>query len=111
MGIWETKNNLNNQGENQANTQVNPTNNSNKNGKFTKTETDLLKEDNKIDNGRIPECIIKFSPFEKLDNNVTKVSKSICKLKIENMLPNGIQTIIGTGFLLKFGQIYIYLNV
>ena len=55
-----------------------------------------------MDNNRIPECIIKFSPFEKLDNNVTNVSKSICKLKIENILPNGIETIIGTGFLLNF---------
>ena len=108
MGICETKKNLNNQAENQANTQVNTANTSNKNGGFIKTENVLLKEDD----NRIPECKIEFSPFEKLDNNVTKVAKSICKLKIENILPNGIQTIIGTGFLLKFWtDLYIYLNV
>ena len=109
MGICETKNNLNNQAENQANTQVNTANTSNKNGGFIKTENVLLKEVNKIDDNRIPECKIEFSPFEKLDNNVTTVAKSICKLKIENMLPNGIQTIIGTGFLLKFWtDLYIF---
>ena len=109
MGICETKNNLNKQEENQANTQAITDNNSNNNGVFNKTETVLLSEDNKINNSRIPECLIKFSPFEKLDNNVTKVAKSICKVKIENILPNGIQTILGTGFLLKFWMdLYIF---
>jgi len=90
MGICETKKNLINQTENQGNTTANTADNSNKNVVFNKTEAVLLKEDNKISNSRIPEAIIKFSPFEKLDANVTKVAKSICKLKIENILPNGI---------------------
>ena len=46
---------------------------------------------------RVKECIIRLSPFEKIDTINTNVSKSICKLKIEN----GANTISGTGFLLK----------
>jgi hypothetical protein len=64
MGICETKKNLINQAENQANTPANTGDNSNKNELFNKTEAVLLKEDYKISNSRIPEAIIKFSPFE-----------------------------------------------
>ena len=102
MGICESENNLSNKGENKANTQSIVPNNSNKNEIFEKNGKILLNQENKINNDRIPEVLIKFSPFEKLDNKITNVSKSICKLKIENILPNGIQTIFGTGFLLKF---------
>ena len=102
MGICETKNNVNNKEENKAYTQTNIINNSNANEIFKKSEKLLLNEENNINNSRIPECIIQFSPFEKLDNKITNVSKSICKLKIENRLSNGIETKIGTGFLLKF---------
>ena len=103
MGICESENNLSTKEENKANTQSIVPNNSNKNEIFEKNEKVLLNQENKINNDRIPEVLIKFSPFEKLDNKITNVSKSICKLKIENILPNGIQTIFGTGFLLKFG--------
>ena len=102
MGICETKNNLNTKEADKANNQTNIINNSNINEKWQRNEKVLLNPENKINDNRIPECIIKFSPFEKLDNNITKVAKSICKLKIENILTNGIETIIGTGFLLKF---------
>ena len=97
MGICESENNLSNKGENKVNTQSIVPNNSNKNEIFEKNEKVLLNQENKINNDRIPEVLIKFSPFERLDNKITNVSKSICKLKIENILPNGIQTIIGTG--------------
>ena len=103
MGICESENNLSTKEENKANTQSIVPNKSNKNEIFEKNEKVLLNQENKINNDRIPEVLIKFSPFEKLDNKITNVSKSICKLKIENILPNGIQTIFGTGFLLKFG--------
>ena len=50
-------------------------------------------------NNRIKESIIKTSsPFEKLESYLSNVSKSICKIKIENKS----EAIIGTGFLLKF---------
>ena len=101
MGIFESKNNLNTK-KNKAKTQTSIYNKSNKNKIFENNEKVLLNQENKINNDRIPEVLIKFSPFEKLDNKITNVSKSICKLKIENILPNGIQTIFGTGFLLKF---------
>ena len=53
----------------------------------------------KSKNDRIRESIIKNSPpFEKLGLHLSNISKSICKIKIENNL----KTIIGTGFLLKF---------
>ena len=101
MGISGTQK-FKNKEENKANTQTNIINNSNANEIFKKSEKLLLNEENNINNSRIPECIIQFSPFEKLDNKITNVSKSICKLKIEKRLSNGIKTIIGTGFLLKF---------
>ena len=49
---------------------------------------------------RIDECIIKNNnkPFEELDSKIMNVSKSVCKLKLETLS----ETIIGTGFLLKF---------
>ena len=102
MGICESKNNLSYKEENKVNVQKIISNKSNINEISEKNEKVLLNQENKINNNRIPEVLIKFSPFEKLDNNITNVSKSICKLKIENILPNGIQTIFGTGFLLKF---------
>jgi len=50
-------------------------------------------------NDRVKECIIETSqPFEKIDCDLSNVSKSICKIKIEIKS----KTIIGTGFLLKF---------
>ena len=59
---------------------------------------------------RIDECIIKKNnkPFEKLDSKIMNVSKPVCKLKLETLS----ETIIGTGFLLKFyidQEIYILL--
>ena len=55
-----------------------------------------------INDKRINECILEISPFEKLDRNILNVSKSICKIKIEIKKNDGIEKIIGTGFLLKF---------
>ena len=50
-------------------------------------------------NNRFKECILQISPtFEKIDSDLSNISKSICKIKIETLLG----TIIGTGFLLKF---------
>ena len=47
---------------------------------------------------RIKEIIIKNSSFEKIDRNISNISKFICKIKIKT--PKG--TIYGTGFLLRF---------
>ena len=59
---------------------------------------DIKINENKNKNDRIEECILKTiqtsSPFEKIDRHLSNVSKSICKIKIGN--------IIGTGFLLNF---------
>ena len=51
-------------------------------------------------NDRENERMIKFSPFEKID--FKNVSKSICKIKIEEITQGGISISYGTGFLLKF---------
>ena len=69
---------------------------------LTNTEEAIqINKDIKINenkNDRIEECILKTiqtsSPFEKIDRHLSNVSKSICKIKIGN--------IIGTGFLLNF---------
>ena len=48
---------------------------------------------------RVKECLIQTSPpFEKIGPDLSNVTKSICKIKIETIL----ETIRGTGFLLKF---------
>ena len=47
---------------------------------------------------RVKECMLETSPFIKIDSNVSNVSRSICKIKIET--PFG--TKYGTGFLLRF---------
>ena len=47
---------------------------------------------------RLKECMLKTSPFIKIDSNVSNVSRSICKIKIETSLG----TKYGTGFLLRF---------
>ena len=50
-------------------------------------------------NKRINECIIqRKTQLEKLDSQIKNITKSVCKLKIETYS----ETIIGTGFLLKF---------
>ena len=52
-----------------------------------------------IKSNRINECIIKdSSPLENVDRIISKVSRSICKIKIET----SFGTIKGTGFLLSF---------
>ena len=52
-----------------------------------------------IKNNRINECIIEASsPLENVDRIISKVSRSICKIKIET----SFGTIKGTGFLLAF---------
>ena len=56
-------------------------------------------KENEITDTRVDECIIQnASRFEELDPHLSNVSKSICKIKIENKP----EIIIGTGFLLKF---------
>ena len=52
---------------------------------------------NEIKNNRIEECMAVSSSFEKIDPYIANVSKSICKIKIEN----GTKIISGIGFLLK----------
>ena len=57
----------------------------------------MTESENKKD--RVKECIIEASPhFEKKDFHLSDISKSICKIKIEAIS----ETMIGTGFLLKF---------
>ena len=85
MGIYESKNNNINKENDQTNEII------------KKNELIKINEINKKNN-RIKECIIEESKFEPIDSYITNVSKSICKLKIKN----GIQNILGTGFLLKF---------
>ena len=101
MNNFGTKNNLNKQEENLDNTQTNTVNNSNANEIFEKNETVSSKEENKMSDNPISETKNKFLPVEKEDN-LTKISKSICQLKIENKLTNEIETNVGAGFLLKF---------
>ena len=74
----------------------------NKINKNIKTDESFKINEKKNENDRIEECIIKnalntlqtSSPFEKIDQALTIVSKSICKIKIVS--------VILTRFLLKF---------
>ena len=61
-------------------------------------QADVMKVD--IKDNRVNECILqkKENPFEKIDRQIMTVAKSVCKLKVETET----ETIIGTGFLLKF---------
>ena len=63
------------------------------NEQFIKTEAIVNKKTDINSN-----ITINFLPFEEIDQQITKVSKSICKIGIET--PRGI-TIKGTGFLMK----------
>ena len=56
-----------------------------------------ISEINKNSN-RVKECMLETSPLIKIDRNISNVSKSICKIKIETSLG----TKYGTGFLLRF---------
>ena len=47
---------------------------------------------------RIKECMLETSPLVKIERNISNVSKSICKIKIDTQLG----TKYGTGFLLRF---------
>ena len=89
MGFGQSKNKTNIQ------TKIKEINKSNE--IFQKNESLKIASTNKKSN-RVKECLIQLSPFEKIDSINTNVSKSICKLKIEN----GSNIISGTGFLLKF---------
>ena len=94
MECCETKNNI---------SEINKTKGANKINKNIEIDESIKINEKKIEDNRIEECIIQntlqtSSPFEKIDRNLTNVSRSICKIKIESKL--GI--IIGTGFLLKF---------
>ena len=60
-------------------------------------KTNETKEINKNSN-RVKECMLETSPLIQIDRNISNVSKSICKIKIE--IPLG--TKYGTGFLLGF---------
>jgi len=97
MGSCESKNNT---------PEANKIKKSNKINKNIKIEESIKINEKNNKNDRLEECIIQntlntlqtSSPFEKIDHNLTFVSKSICKIKIETKL----KTIIGTGFLLNF---------
>ena len=86
MGIFESKANMleqqKNMGENQ---QINT------------HEAKGISEINK-NSFRVKECMLEHSPLIKIDRNISNVSKSICKIKIETPLG----TKYGTGFLLRF---------
>ena len=60
-------------------------------------KTNETKEINKNSN-RVKECMLENSPLIKIDRNISNVSKSICKIKIETPL----RIKYGTGFLLRF---------
>ena len=60
-------------------------------------ETKKISEINK-NCERIKEYMLVNSPLIKIDNDITYVSKSICKIKIETTL----EIKYGTGFLLRF---------
>ena len=47
---------------------------------------------------RVKECMLEHSPLIKIERNISNVSKSICKIRIETPLG----TKYGTGFLLRF---------
>ena len=63
-------------------------------------KTNEAKEISEINNNsyRVKECMLETSPLIKIDRNISNVSKSICKIKIETSLG----TKYGTGFLLRF---------
>ena len=66
--------------------------------KQTKTnEAKEIPKKNK-NNDRVKEYMLVNSPLIKIDSDISYVSKSICKIKIETSLG----TIYGTGFLLRF---------
>ncbi len=62
--------------------------------------TNEVKEISEINKNsyRVKECMLENSPLIKIDRNISNVSKSICKIKIETPL----RTKYGTGFLLRF---------
>ena len=84
--------------------------NKKKNQNDTKTKEDInLSKQNKANeakgiseinknSNRVKECMLETSPLIKIDRNISNVSKSICKIKIETPLG----TKYGTGFLLRF---------
>ena len=111
MGICETQNNNTHESNNQKKPETNQINKDIKMNESIKInqkkpETNKINKDIKMDesikinetknkNDRIKECIIQtISPFEKIDRQLTNVSKSVCKIKIENISIK----IIGTGF-------------
>ena len=68
----------------------------NENNKNNKSNKRTEKRNKK---NRVKESILKDSlPFEKISDDLSNISKAICKIKIETKLGR----IIGTGFLLKF---------
>ena len=84
--------------------------NKKKNQNDTKTKEDInLSKQNKANeakgiseikknSNRVKECMLETSPLIKIDRNISNVSKSIWKIKIETPLG----TKYGTGFLLRF---------
>ena len=51
----------------------------------------------------VKECLLKASPFEKIDQHISNISKSICKIKIITKKENdSLERKFGTGFLLNF---------
>ena len=78
---------------------------------ITKKEQIIINEPNKPEesiekNIRVNQSLIESSPFEKIDRNISIVSKSICKIKIQEKSA----TKYGTGFLVKYliHQEYFY---
>ena len=86
-------------------------NNKTKSGITTKETTEInkkIKKDVPIKTiqtiektGRVKECLLEKSPFEKINRYFSNVSKSICKIKIETIKETYIEKKSGTGFLLK----------
>ena len=70
------------------------------NKSFKEIKTNEAKEISEINKSceRIKEYMLVNSPLIKIDRDISYVSKSICKIKIETQ----IGTIYGSGFLLRF---------
>ena len=89
MGICESKDNTPEQPKNTGDIKLNQ-----------QIKTNEVKEISEINKNsyRIKECMLVSSPLIQIDRNISNVSKSICKIKIETPL----RTKYGTGFLLRF---------
>ena len=63
----------------------------------------IKKEGTNEKNNIVKECLLEVSPFEKIDQHISNISKSICKIQIITKKENDdLERKFGTGFLLNF---------